>query len=97
VSSGPLTLDAWVKDGALMKLAVDLAQLVPAGKVKPGQTLPLVLSFERSGGDIAAPTGATPVDLTQLGNVIGLLSGSSVSGSATATGSAGSTVSGSSG
>lgn len=73
VPSRTVTLDAWVKDGALSELSLDLAQF--SDKAPAGTTLPLTLTFEQSSEDITAPSGATPVDLTQLGTLIGALSG----------------------
>ncbi|MDQ1696688.1 MAG: hypothetical protein QOJ03_2041 [Frankiaceae bacterium] len=71
VPSRPITVDAWVKDGALSQISVDLAQFADKADVPAGTTLPITLTFEQSGDDISAPGGATPVDLTQLGGLIG--------------------------
>lgn len=74
-----ITVDAWVKDGALSVLSLDLAQFADKGEVPAGTTLPITLTFQRSGGDISAPDGATPVDLTQLGTLLGAVMGGSSS------------------
>jgi hypothetical protein len=86
-TSRKVKVDAWVKDGALTELSVNLAQFAPPSKVPAGTKLSLVALFARSGSDIAAPPNATPIDLTQLGGLFtGLSGGTSVSpstGSAT--------------
>jgi hypothetical protein len=41
--------------------------------VKPGDSLPVVLQFDRSGDDIGTPSGATAVDTTQLFTLLGSL------------------------
>jgi hypothetical protein len=70
-----IVVDTWVKDGALSKLAVDVAQFAKPSEVKPGDSLPVVLEFDRSGDDIAKPAGATPVDTTSLFTLLGSLGG----------------------
>ena len=70
-------VDAWVNGGALSALSLDLAQFGDPGTVPAGTTLPLVIGFERSGATIDVPSGAVPVDLTQLGTLVGALSGGS--------------------
>jgi hypothetical protein len=66
-----IVLDAWVNDGALSKLRLDIAQFAPPKDLKPGDSLPIVLTFDRSGDSIDKPSGATPVDLTQIGALLG--------------------------
>lgn len=70
-----IVVDAWISDGALAKLSLDIAQFAPADQVKPGDKLPVVLTFDRSGDDISAPSGAVKVDLSQLGGLLGGLGG----------------------
>jgi hypothetical protein len=70
------TFDAWVKGGALSELSINLLQFGDTSKVPSGTTLPLTITFDRTGQDIAAPTGVTPVDLTQLSTLFGALTGS---------------------
>ena len=70
-----ITLDAWVKDDALSKLSLDLAQFDDKNKLPAGTSLPLVLTFEQTGHTVEAPTSATPVDLTQLGSLLQAFSG----------------------
>jgi Cu/Ag efflux protein CusF len=70
-----IVLDAWVNDGALAKLSFDFVQFAKPGEAKPGDHLPLVLTFDRSGDDISKPDGATPIDLSQLGSLFGGLGG----------------------
>ena len=70
-----IVVDAWISNGSLAKLSLDVAQFVPADQKKPGDTLPIVLTFDRSGDDIPAPSGATKVDLSQLGSLLGGLGG----------------------
>lgn len=64
-----LHLTATVTQGALTSLSFDLAQLE-----KALGTLPLTVTFARSGPAITAPSGATPVDLSQLGTLLGAFS-----------------------
>jgi hypothetical protein len=85
-ASKPVTLEAWVKDGALTELSVDLVQFAPKNTVPAGATLPLTLTFDQSGDDITAPTGAVPIDLTQLGDLFGALTGSTTSGGSSPSG-----------
>ncbi|MDX6232496.1 MAG: hypothetical protein QOH68_1480 [Nocardioidaceae bacterium] len=68
--SRTITLDAWVNDGALSKLSMDLAQFDDNNELPEGTKLPIVLTFEQSGHTISAPAGATPVDLSQLGPLL---------------------------
>lgn len=70
-----VVVDAWVKGGVLSKLTIDLVQFAKPGETKPGDSLPVVLQFEQSGDDISAPSGATPVDTTQLFTLLGSLAG----------------------
>jgi len=68
-----IKVDAWVKDGALSKLSLDVTQFAKPGEVKAGDKLPVVLTFDRSGDDVSKPDTSTPVDLTQLGSLLGSL------------------------
>jgi hypothetical protein len=68
--SRTITVDAWVEDGALSKLSLDLAQFDDKGELPAGTTLPVVLTFEQTGETISAPADATPVDLSQLGPLV---------------------------
>ena len=68
-----IVVDAWLKDGVLSKLSVDVTQFAKASEVKPGDSLPVVLEFARSGDDISKPTDATPIDTTQLFTLLGSL------------------------
>ena len=70
-----IVVDAWVKDGVLSKLSVDVVQFAKSSEVKPGDSLPVVLQFEQSGDDISKPANATPVDTTQLFTMLGSLGG----------------------
>jgi len=70
-----VVLDAWVKDGALSKLSIDVVQFAKPSDVKPGDSLPVVLTFEQSGDDISKPSDATPVDTTSLFTLLGSLGG----------------------
>lgn len=74
-----VTVDAWVKDGKLSEVSLDLVQFADekdAASLK-GKHLPLVMTFKTSGVDITAPSGATPIDLSQLLPLVGALSSSS--------------------
>lgn len=71
-----IVLDAWVSNGALSKLSLDVVQFASPGDPngpKPGDHLPVVLQFDRSGDDISQPSGATPVDTSQLLTLVGSL------------------------
>ncbi len=72
-------VDAWVKDGQLSEVSVDLVQFADAKQAAAlqGKHVPLVMTFRTSGVNIAAPSGATPVDLSQLLPLVGALSSSS--------------------
>ncbi|HET6817045.1 MAG TPA: hypothetical protein VFH66_07460 [Mycobacteriales bacterium] len=75
VPSRVVTLDAWVKDGVLAQISLDLGQFASKGDPAAGQHLPVSLTFAQSGGDISKPTDVTPIDLTQLGSLMGALGG----------------------
>jgi hypothetical protein len=68
-----IVVDAWVKDGALSKLSLDVVQFANPGEAKPGDHLPVVLTFDRSGDDISKPADVTPVDTSQLFSLLGAL------------------------
>ena len=74
VPSRSITVDAWVKDGVLSEISLDVAQFAKPGEAA-GKHLPVALTFEQSGDDIEKPANATPVDLSQLGGLLGALSG----------------------
>jgi hypothetical protein len=67
VPSRTVTLSATVTGGALKVLSIDLGQFAKNGK----GTLPLQLAFAQTGPSITAPSGATPVDLSGLGQLLG--------------------------
>ena len=71
VPNKDVTLNATVTGGALSSLSFDLGQLAKSGK----GSLPIQLTFSRSGAPISAPSGAVAVDLTQLGSLLGAFSG----------------------
>lgn len=73
VDNVPIVIDAWVSNGSLSKLSLDVVQFMKVKK--PGDTLPLVLTLQRSGADISKPANATPVNTQQLMTMIGALSG----------------------
>ncbi|HVY11434.1 MAG TPA: hypothetical protein VHB18_14935 [Mycobacteriales bacterium] len=64
-----VTLNATVTGGALSSLSFDLGQLS-----NTKGSLPLQLTFVRSGGAISAPSGAVAVDLSSLGQLLGAFS-----------------------
>ena len=66
-----VVLDAWINDGALSKLSIDIAQFFDDKLKAVAAHLPVVLTFDRSGDDIEKPDGATQIDLTQLGALLG--------------------------
>ena len=73
VPSQKVSVDAWVKDGVLSEISLDLGQFAKPGDAAAGQHLPIALTFEQSGDDISKPSNATPIDLTQLGGLFGAL------------------------
>jgi hypothetical protein len=75
VPSRKVTVDAWVKDGVLSEISLDLGQFAKPGDPAAGKHLPIALTFEQDGDAIEKPAGAVPIDLTQLGSLIGGLSG----------------------
>jgi hypothetical protein len=70
-----VVLDAWVSDGALAKLSLDVVQFAKPGETKAGDSLPVVLLFDRSGDDISKPADATPIQTQQLFSMLGALTG----------------------
>jgi len=75
VPSKKVTVDAWVKDGVLSEISVDFGQFANPGDPAAGKHLPIALTFDQQGGSIDKPSGATPIDLTQLGSLVSGLSG----------------------
>ena len=75
VPSRTVTLDAWVKDGVLSQISLNFGQFAGKGDAAAGKNLPVTLSFSQDGDDITKPTGVTPIDLTQLGSLMGALGG----------------------
>jgi hypothetical protein len=74
-----VTVDAWVKNDKLSEVSVDLVQFAnekDAASLKD-KHLPLVMTFDTGSVDISAPSGATPIDLSQLLPLVGALSSSS--------------------
>jgi hypothetical protein len=70
-----VTLDAYVRNGTLNSLSLDLAQFAPPAEKKPTDHLPLTLDFSRSGAPITAPAGAIVIQPSQLTSLFGRLSG----------------------
>jgi hypothetical protein len=70
-----IVVDAWVKDGVLSKLSVDVVQFAKPSEAKAGDSLPVVLTFDQSGDDISKPAKATTVDTTSLFTLLGSLGG----------------------
>jgi hypothetical protein len=70
-----ITVDAWVRDGVLTEISLDLAQFAKPGDVEPGDSLPIAVTFEQDGDGISVPDDVTPVDLTQLGALLGAVGG----------------------
>jgi hypothetical protein len=70
-----VTLDAYVKDGSVSGLSLDLAQFADPGQVPATTHIPLTMTFEQSGDDIAKPANATPVDVSQLFSILSSLGG----------------------
>jgi len=75
VPAHTIALDAYVKDGSVSKLSLDVAQFADPGQVPATTHVPLTMTFEQSGDDIAKPSSATPVDVSQLFSILGQLSG----------------------
>jgi hypothetical protein len=70
-----ITVDAWVKDGVLSEISLDLSQFAKPGSPAAGKHLPVAVAFTQSGDDIERPADVTPIDLTQLGTLFGALEG----------------------
>lgn len=70
-----VVLDAWVSGGALSKLSLDLVQFAKPGEAKPGDSLPVVLQFDRTGAPINKPVNATEIQMSQLFSMLGALTG----------------------
>jgi len=75
VPNKKVTVDAWVKDGVLSEISLDFAQFADPSDPAASKHLPIALTFEQDGDSIDKPTDATPIDLTQLGSLMGGLSG----------------------
>jgi hypothetical protein len=75
VPNKKVTVDAWVKDGVLSEISIDFAQFADSGDPAAGKHLPIALTFDQEGDSIDKPSGAVPVDLTQLGSLVGGLGG----------------------
>ncbi len=71
VPSKTISLTATVTGGALSSLSIDLGQFTKTGK----PSLPLQLAISKSGPSISAPSGATPIDTNELGQLLGSFSG----------------------
>ena len=67
-----VTAQAHVADGRLTRVQTDLGQLAATPLSDP---VKLVTTFSARVVAITAPRHATPVDLSQLGDVLGLLQG----------------------
>jgi len=74
VSNKPVTVDVWVSGGKLKQLEVDLRQF-HQGTGGPANPVGLKVTFAAESGSISAPSGATPVDLSSLGGLLGGLAG----------------------
>jgi len=75
ITDHTIVLDAWVKDGVLRQISVDVVQFAKPGEAKAGDSLPVVLTFDQNGDDISKPADVTPVDLSQLGTLLQGLGG----------------------
>jgi hypothetical protein len=73
VPNRDVAVDAWVQDGVLTEISLDLVQFAKPGQSQPGDSLPISISFEQEGDEIDAPEDVTPVDLTQLGALLGAM------------------------
>lgn len=71
IPSRVVTVDAWVKDGVLSEISLDLGQFAGKNDAAAGKNLPIALTFSQDGDDISKPGDATPIDLTQLGALVG--------------------------
>lgn len=72
-----VSLDAYVQNGVLSELSLDLSQFAPQ---RVPQHIPLVIDFSTTGSAISAPAGAVPVDLSGLGSLFSGLGGSGATG-----------------
>jgi hypothetical protein len=75
VQSKTVKLDAYVKDGKLTQISLDLTQFADPGQVPLSLHVPFTMTLSQSGDDIKAPSGATPVDVSQLFSLFAQLGG----------------------
>jgi len=76
LSTKPVTVGAWVKDGSLAQVQLDLRQFDTTG-TPPANPLGLQIDFASEAGSITIPTNATVVDLSSLANMFSGLTGKS--------------------
>jgi hypothetical protein len=67
-----VSMDAFVSNGVLSRLSLNLSQFAPA--IVRSTPLPLVASFTRNTGSVVAPNAATPVSEAELIQFFGSLS-----------------------
>lgn len=70
IPNTPVTVDAWLGGGKLKQIELDLRQF-HKGSGGPTNPVGLKVEFSTSAGSFSAPSGATPVDLTKLGALLG--------------------------
>lgn len=70
-----VALDAYVKDGTLSALSLDLTQFASGQDAKDlaGKHLPIRVDFTQDAATIQKPDGATPVNVTALLGILGTL------------------------
>lgn len=73
VTDKPVTLDAYVKDGKLALLSIELSQFAQDKALAKfdGKKLPLELAFSSAAPAVDAPAGAVTVDLSSLAQQLG--------------------------
>jgi hypothetical protein len=71
VTSQQITMTAQVSGGSLTQLSIDVGQF----DKKKTVSFPLVVTFTKGGSSVSAPSGAVPVDTSQLQSLVGAAGG----------------------
>jgi len=74
VPNKPVTVDVWISGGKVKQIELDLRQF-HQGAGGPANPVGFKITLSSESGSISAPSGATPVDLSSLGGLLGGLAG----------------------
>ena len=81
VPSKTITFGATVTDGKVSQISFDFAQLAPpSAHVPASDHLPLDLNLSTAPVTVSVPSGATPVNMSDLGSLLGEIGGATGSG-----------------